>query len=285
LKILNLIRKKLVKIMAQQEEGIVMSFWGHLEELRSHLIRASIAIVLFALGAFVGKDFVFSRIILAPREPMFFTNRMFCSLGELLSVPALCININPLPLQNVDMAGQFTTHVIVSLIAGIIVSAPYIIWELWRFIKPGLQPDERANSRGAVLITSGLFITGILFAYYLILPLTINFLGNYQVSEAVNNHVTLRSYITTVTTLTLAVGIVFELPILIYFLSRIGIMTPVFMRKNRRTAFIIILALSALITPPDVFSQIMVGLPLYLLYEISIGISARVVQAREKALA
>lgn len=264
-----------------REEGTIMTFWSHLEELRAHLIRASVAVVLFAIGAFASKNFIFSHIILAPKEPGFITNRMFCQLSEFISVPALCINRIPVQIINIDMAGQFTTHVITSLIAGLVVAIPYVIWELWRFIKPGLEPREQANSRGAVLITSGLFLTGVLFSYFLIVPLTINFLGSYQVSEMVTNQIALRSYITTITTLVLAVGLVFELPVLVYFLSRVGILTPQFMRKHRRVAFILIIALSAIITPPDVFSQVMVGLPLYVLYEISIGISARVISQRE----
>ncbi|MFO7977723.1 MAG: twin-arginine translocase subunit TatC [Bacteroidales bacterium] len=264
----------------KQVEGSGMTFWNHLEELRSHLIRSSVAIVLFAVGAFASKDFIFSNIILAPKETYFITNRLFCRLADFLSAPALCINMNPVQIINIDMAGQFTTHVITSLIAGLIVAVPYVIWELWRFIKPGLEPNEQANSRGAVLITSGLFLTGVLFSYYLIVPLTINFLGSYQVSNMVTNQIALRSYITTITTLTLAVGIVFELPVFVYFLSRVGILTPEVMRKNRRLAFVLIIALSALITPPDVFSQIMVGLPLFVLYEVSIGISGRVARAK-----
>lgn len=262
------------------EAGSPMTFWSHLEELRGHLIRATIAVVLFALGAFASKDFIFSRIILAPKETYFITNRLFCQLADYLSIPALCINVNPVQIINIDMAGQFTTHVITSLIAGLIISIPYVIWELWRFIKPGLEPHEQANSRGAVFITSGLFITGVLFSYFLIVPLTINFLGSYQVSDMVTNQIALRSYISTITTLTLAVGLVFELPVFVYFLSRVGILTPELMRKNRRVAFILIITLSAIITPPDVFSQIMVGLPLYMLYEVSIGISRRVVARR-----
>jgi sec-independent protein translocase protein TatC len=267
--------------MAQHaEEGAVMTFLSHLEELRGHLIRAAVAVVLFAIGAFASKEFIFSRIILAPKEPHFITNRLFCALGERLSAPALCINIRPVQIINIDMAGQFTTHVVTSLIAGLIVATPYVVWELWRFIRPGLEPRERAHSRGAVLIISGLFLTGVLFSYFLIVPLTINFLGSYQVSAMVTNQIALRSYITTITTLTLAVGLVFELPVFVYFLSRVGVLTPEVMRKNRRLAFVLIIAMSALITPPDVFSQIMVGLPLFVLYEISIGISRRVVAAR-----
>lgn len=253
-----------------------MSFWGHLEELRGHLIRSALAIVAGGIGAFLAKDFIFNIIILAPKEPYFLTNRVFCHISRELSLPALCINASPLKLINIDMAGQFTTHIYTSLIAGLIIAIPYVVWEIWRFIKPGLEPNERAHSSGAVLVTSFLFLTGVTFAFFLIVPLSINFLGSYQVSELVENQVALRSYISLVTTITLATGIVFELPIFVYFLSKTGLLTPAFMKKHRKLAFVLIIALSAIITPPDVFSQIMVSIPLIVLYEISIGICKRV---------
>ncbi|TVQ11107.1 MAG: twin-arginine translocase subunit TatC [Bacteroidetes bacterium] len=253
-----------------------MSFWSHLEELRGHLFRSAIAIFILAVGAFIAKDIVFDHIILAPKEPYFITNRAFCWFARLISTPALCINQNPVEIINIELAGQFKTHIIVSLIVGIIVAFPYILWEFWRFIKPALHPREKANSRGAVLVTSLLFLSGVSFSYFLIAPLTINFLGSYQVSSMVANQIALRSYITTVTMVTFATGIVFELPVIVYFLSRVGLLTPEFMKRNRKVAFILIIGLSAIITPPDVFSQILVGIPLYVLYEISIGISRRV---------
>ncbi len=265
-----------------REDGQAMSFWTHLEELRGHLIRSALAVFLLAIGAFIAKDIIFDFVILAPKEPYFITNRAFCYLAEMISAPALCINKIPVQIINIELAGQFKTHIIVSLIVGIIVAFPFILWEFWKFIKPALHPRERANSRGAVLVTSLLFISGVCFSYFLIAPLTINFLGSYQVSSMVANQIALRSYITTVTMVTFATGIVFELPVIVYFLSRVGLLTPEFMKKNRRTAFILIIALSAIITPPDIFSQILVGIPLYVLYEISIGISKRVNQQREE---
>lgn len=253
-----------------------MSFWGHLEELRGHLIRSALAIVGFAILAFLNKNFIFNYVILAPKEPYFITNRAFCYVSEQLSMPALCINASPLKLINIDMAGQFTTHILTSVIAGLIIAFPYVIYEIWRFIRPGLEANEREHSRGAVFVTSGLFLAGVLFSYFLIVPLSVNFLGSYQVSLLVENQVALRSYISTITTIVLATGIVFELPIFVYFLSKIGILTPEIMKKHRKLAFVLILTLSAIITPPDVFSQIMVGVPLVALYEISIGISKKV---------
>ncbi len=258
----------------------VMSFWSHLDELRNHLIRSFIAVGILAVVAFLNKELIFDNIILAPKEPWFITNRAFCRLAGILSIPALCINIEPVKIINIQMAGQFTTHILISIVGGIIVAIPYLLWELWRFIRPALKPAEKASSRGAVLVMSALFLTGVLFGFFLIAPLAINFLGSYQVSGLVENQIALRSYITTVTTIALGVGLLFELPILVYFFSKTGLLTPRIMRKNRKVAIVIIIALSAIITPPDVISQILVGLPILFLYELSIIISQRVYKKR-----
>jgi sec-independent protein translocase protein TatC len=262
-----------------------MSFWDHLEELRSHLFRAIAAIMIFAIAAFIGKKFVFDYVILAPKDADFITNRVLCRLSEILSIDALCIGNLNLSMQNIQMSGQFMTHMYVSIIVGLIVAAPYVIWEIWRFIMPALHPKEKKHSRGAVVVSSLLFLSGVLFAYFLIVPLTINFLGSYQVSQAVPNQIQLNSYISTVMSVTIAVGIVFELPILVYFLTKVGVVTPSFMKKNRKFMLVIVLVLSAIITPPDIFSQILVCIPLIGLYELSIRISARVYKQREEELA
>ncbi len=262
-----------------------MSFWDHLEELRKHLFRSIAVIMVLAIAAFIGKKFVFDFIILAPKDADFITNRILCRLSEILSIDALCIGNLNLSMQNIQMSGQFMTHMYVSIIAGLIVAAPYVIWELWRFIMPALHPKEKKHSRGAVAVSSLLFISGVLFAYFLIVPLTINFLGSYQVSQDVPNQIQLNSYISTVLSVTIAVGIVFELPILVYFLTKVGVITPAFMKKNRKFMLVIVLVLSAIITPPDIFSQILVCIPLIVLYELSIRISARVYKQREAELA
>ena len=259
-----------------------MSFLEHLEVMRWHLLRSIAAVVIMALVAFVFKDIVFDKIILAPKEPPFPTNRWLCRLGEILNLKRICINQNPFTLQTVKMAEQFAMHIIVSLVAGFIISFPYIFWEFWRFIKPAMYEKEKRTASGAVFYTSLLFMMGVAFGYYLIAPLSVHFLGNYKVSEEVISNPTLRSYVQTVASVTLASGIVFELPILSYFLTKIGLITPEFLKKYRRHSLVLILALSALITPPDIFSQIMVSLPLIVLYEVGIGISRRIVREREE---
>ncbi len=270
--------------MAKKNEG-EMSFLDHLEVMRWHLLRSLAAIIILALVAFVFKEIVFDKIILAPKEPPFPTNRWLCQLGELLGLNRLCINSDPFDLQTVKMAEQFSMHIIVSLVAGIVVAFPYIFWEFWRFIVPALYEKEKRTATGAVFYTSLLFILGVAFGYYIIAPLSVNFLGNYKVSESVISAPTLRSYVQTITSVVLAAGIVFQLPILVYFLSRVGLVTPDFLKRYRRHSLVLIVTLSAIITPPDVFSQVLVALPLMILYEIGIGISKKIVRQQEAEFA
>jgi sec-independent protein translocase protein TatC len=261
---------------APQEEEKVMSFWDHLEELRWHIMRSIIAVLVLAVIAFLNRKIVFDYIILAPSSSDFITNRILCKFGEIIHVSALCIQNLHLQIINISMSGQFLTHMYISTVAGFIVAFPYILYEIWSFVKPALYDKEQKYSKGAVFISSLLFLLGVLFSYFLIVPLTVNFLGNYQVSEAVLNQVSLKSYINTVVSVTFAVGVVFELPILVYFLTKIGVITPDFLTKNRKYMFVVLLILSAIITPPDMFSQIMVVIPLAGLYEVSIKVSKRV---------
>lgn len=259
-----------------------MSFWEHLEVLRWHILRSAIAIVVFSTVAFIYKDIIFDEVILSPKEPGFITSQLLCRLGAWFHINDLCINTKPLKIINTEMAGQFTMHIFISIITGVIIAVPYFLWELWRFIKPALSEKERKHSGGFVVITSLLFLTGVVFSYFLIVPLTINFLGTYYVSENVENYFTLNSYISTITSLSFATGLVFELPVLVYFLTKIGILTPIFLKKYRRHAIVIILIISAVITPPDVFSQAMVAIPLYLLFEVSIYICKIVYRKKHK---
>ncbi|HZH72551.1 MAG TPA: twin-arginine translocase subunit TatC [Mariniphaga sp.] len=261
-----------------------MSFLDHLEELRWHIIRSAIAIMVFAVVAFIFKDFIFDTVILNPRTPEFWTNRMFAQLADLVGTDALRINEKPLELISIQIAGQFLTHIWVSIIAGFIIAAPVVFYEFWKFIKPALYDKEKKYAGGAVFFTSILFIAGILFGYFLIVPLSVHFLGSYNVSGDVVNQINLRSYIGSVTSISLASGVVFLLPIFSFFLSKVGILTPEFMRTYRRHSYVVMLLLSAIITPPDIFSQIMVFVPLFILYEISILISKSVVKKREKEL-
>jgi sec-independent protein translocase protein TatC len=260
-----------------------MSFLEHLEELRWHIIRSVLAIVVFMVVAFVFKSFIFDNIILAPKSPGFWTNRMLCNLGQaLLHNDALCINTKPLSLINIKMSGQLTTHIAVSMVAGVILAFPVILWEFWKFFKPALKDNEAKHARGAVSAASLLFFTGVLFGYYMLSPLSVHFLSSYEISPEVTNEINIRSYIGTLSSICLATGLVFELPIISFFLTKVGIVTPSFLRRYRKHAIVVIFILSAIITPPDVFSQTLVAIPLLMLYEVSIIISGRVMKQKDR---
>lgn len=260
-----------------------MSFLEHLEVLRWHLIRSSLAIVSMALIAFLAKGILFDVILFGPKQANFFTYRLFCSVSrEISNTELFCLDEMPFSILNTKMAGQFSTHIWVALIAGFILAFPYVLYEFWRFVAPGLRSTERRYSRWVMFFGGILFLGGVLFGYYLIVPLSLQFLGSYTISEEVNNLIDLNSYISTVSTVTLASGIIFELPVVIYFLARSGLVTSDFLRKYRRHSIVLILVLSAVITPPDVASQILVSFPILILYEISIRLAKRIEKRRAK---
>ena len=266
-----------------EEDDNAMSFLDHLEVLRWHLIRIAIALVLFAILAFLFKSFVFDTLVLAPVYDSFITYRVFCKLSYLLGLAdKLCFESMSFQLINITMAGQFSMHLIVSMVVGIIAAFPYILYEVWSFIKPALEVKERNYARGIVFWGTLLFSTGVAFGYYIISPLSVQFLGSYKVSSLVENQISLRSYITTITTITLSCGLIFQLPIIVYFLSKLGLLTPKLLKTYRRHAIIAVLLLAAIITPPDISSQVLVAMPLLLLYEISIWISRLVQKKREQ---
>lgn len=262
-----------------------MSYLEHLEKLRWHIIRSIFAILIFAITAFIFKRIVFDEILIAPRTPEFFTNQLLNRIGKALNISALSINTEPFNLISIRMAGQFTAHITISLISGFIIAFPYVFWEFWRFVKPALHKKEKKHARGAVFYTSLLFMLGILFGYFLLAPLAIHFLGTYTTSNQVTNQIYLMSYVSTVASITLASGIVFELPMLVFFLSKVGLVNPRFLIKYRRHSVIIILLLAAIITPPDIISQILVAFPLLALYEVGITISKRLEKKEAKNIA
>jgi sec-independent protein translocase protein TatC len=257
-----------------------LTFWGHLNVLRRHLFRMTIVLVLLAIVMFCLKQYIFDYIILPPKSNTFITNQWFCRIAQRFHIDALCGSENSLQIINVNMAGQFTTHIYISLMMALIMGAPYLIWELWRFVKPALKKNEKKHAGIFIFNASLLFYIGVLFSYFLIAPLTISFLGDYHVSSEITNMINLNSYISTIMNLMLSVGLVFELPVIVYFLSKLGIVTPQLMKKYRKAMIVVILLVAAIITPPDAFSQIVVAIPLYLLYEASIFISKRAVPAQ-----
>lgn len=254
-----------------------MSFLDHLEALRWHIIRSAAAVVIFGALAFFFSDIIFDGILLAPKYSDFPTYRFFCWLSEaLFHNDSICLKDLDFQLISTQMSGQFTTHIMVAFVTGLVLAFPYLLWEIWRFIKPALYQNERQYANGLVFWGSFLFALGISFGYFVITPLSVYFFGNYQISDLVANQITVSSFISTVVTTTFGSGLVFEMPIVIYFLAKIGIVSPEFLRRTRKISYVVILIVAAIITPPDVTSQVIVSIPLFLLYEISIFIAARV---------
>jgi sec-independent protein translocase protein TatC len=278
------IEEQSTKKSKKKEPKAEMSFLDHLETLRWHIIKSVIAIFTFSIGAFIAKDFIFDSIIFAPKNPDFWSNRMMGKLAEFVGVDALRINVHELQLININMSGQFMVHIWTAIIAGFIIAFPYVIYQFWSFIKPALYENERKHATGAVFFMTILFFLGVLFGFYLIVPLSVDFLGRYSISDVVVNQINILSYISTVTSIVLAGGVIFELPVIAFFLSKVGILTPKFMKTYRKHSYVVLLVLSAIITPPDMFSQIMVCIPLVMLYEVSIVISKRVQKANERKI-
>ena len=261
-----------------------MSFIDHIEELRWHIIRSIIAVVVGATIAFIKFNWIFDTIILGPSKPEFVSYRWFCALGKALHIDSFCMQNAEFTFQSQELSGQFMTALSSSMMIGFILAFPFIFWEFWKFLKPALKPEEAKYARGIVLWTSLLFFLGISFSYFVIVPFTVNFFAGYKISDRIQNIFTISNYYDTLSNLTLSIGLVFELPIIVFFLSRVGIVTPKFLKKQRRYAYFIIFIVAEIITPPDWFSCFLVAIPMWGLYEASIGISRRAMDARNKRL-
>ena len=261
-----------------------LSFWEHIDVLRFYIITSLIAIVLCAIAAFFFKSFLFDTVILGPSRDDFATYKVLCWFGRLLEMDELCVRNFKMSFINIELGGQFRYHLLISVVSGFIVACPFIVWQLWLFIKPALYQKELKYGRKAVYYLTGLFLTGVLFGYYVVVPLSVNFLATYELSSQLVNQITIGSYISIVTTLTLSMGIVFELPILVFFLAKIGLLSPGFLTRNRKYAIVVIFIAAGFITPSsDMFSMILVALPLLVLFEISIIICKKVALKNEKA--
>ena len=270
----------------KQNAGGEMSFLDHLEELRWLLVRCTIAIILGGCVAFAFSGFIFDEIIFAPKDGDFITYRIFCQLANEYNLDkSFCIKELPFEIQSRSMDGQFSTDIWTSITAGFILAFPFILWQFWKFIGPALYDKEKKYAVVFIITTSLLFFIGVLFGHYLITPLSLNFLANYQISDAVKNDIDLNSYLSLVKTTAISCGLVFELPIIMYFLAKIGLVSAEFLRKYRRYAYVIILIIAAIVTPPDVVSQTIVTIPLIILYEVSILIAARMDKNRKRETA
>ena len=251
-----------------------MSFLDHLEDLRWHILRALMGIVFAGSIAFIFKDYIFDNIIFGPKDPNFITYRLLCEFSNLIGLnDSFCITELPFRIQSRTVSGQFSAHIMTSIAAGFVISFPYVLYQFWSFISPGLYSNEKKYAKGFIFVSSLLFFIGVSFGYYVVCPLSINFLGNYSVSQEVFNDFDLSSYISLVRASALSAGIIFELPIIIYFLTKVGFVTPEILVKYRKYALVFVLILAAIITPPDVASQIIVAIPILILYKISIYIS------------
>ena len=252
-----------------------MGFLDHLEDLRWHIIRSFLAVVIGAIAAFCKIEWIFDTIILGPAHDSFISYKWFCNLGKFLHINSFCLDKVNMSFQNTAVAGQFMMSMSVSLMVGFVCAFPYIFWEFWRFVKPALKESELKHARGIVFWCSSLFFLGVVFSYYIVVPYTINFFGNYRLSPLIPNIVKMDDYYDTVSTLVIAMGAVFELPVIVFFLTRIGLITPAFLRKQRRMAVLVLFIIAEIITPPDLFSCFLVFIPLYILFEVSVAISDR----------
>jgi sec-independent protein translocase protein TatC len=279
---------KAIKDKGNELEG-EMSFFEHLEALRWHLIRAAFAVVIFAVVAYAYYEYIFENVIMAPTHTTFWAYRMMCGMGTLFQslLPSLfqakdfCVDSIHVTLINTEMAGQFTLKINSSLMIGLVLGIPYLFWELWRFIKPALHEKERKAASGFVFYASLLFLLGVMFGYFIITPLSIRFLAGFIVIPDIKNYFDVDSYLSSVATLTLATGVVFQLPILVYIVSSLGFLTPKLMRSSRRYAIIIILVIAAVVTPtPDALTMTVVAIPLFVLYELSIVVAGIVEKRR-----
>ena len=253
-----------------------MSFFEHIEELRWHLLRAALSVLVVTVVVFLLKNFVFQYVILGPTSPDFITYRLFCEYA-----PQFCFYPEHLQIITRDIQEQFLSHIKVSLWLGFIVAFPYILFEVWRFIRPGLYKKEIVAARGMVFVCSFLFLTGVSFGYFIITPIAVTFLSSYSVSPDIANTTTLAALVNSITMFTIPVGLIFETPVILYFLAKIGLVSSAFLIQYRKHSFVFIIILAAIITPsPDVFSQMLVAIPLYLLYEVSIIVVKRIDKER-----
>jgi|SRR6478736_732601 len=260
-----------------------MSFLDHLEELRWHVVRSVVAIMVFMIAAFFFTPWIFQNIVFAPARVDFITFKWLCQIGHFTgSIDALCVKEIPFKVQSRYMTGQFTMQFMSAFVIGLIVAFPYVVWELWSFVRPGLHRKEKSGSKGAVAAVSFLFAMGVSFGYFILCPLMVWVFSTYSISDMIVNEFDITSYVQTIVALTFGSGLLFQLPVVVFFLTKIGILTPQFMRTYRKHAVIVILIVAAIITPPDPLSQTIISIPLYLLYEISIFICAIEVKNKKK---
>lgn len=254
-----------------------MSFLDHLEELRWRLVRSAIAILILGVGIWVFMEWILENLFLSMRYPSFPTFKLMCD------TMGVCVESIEIKMQSTELLGQFSYAIMMSIMGGIVLSFPFLFYQLWSFVKPGLKKNEMGIAKGIVFYVSILFFTGILFGYFIVAPLCIQFFGNFQMSEDIENIFTINSYMGTIISSVFYSGLLFLLPVVTYLFTKLGVITPEYLKKYRKHAIVGILILSALITPPDLISQVIVGVPIVILYEVGVLISKRVVRKQKKA--
>ncbi|MFN0214016.1 MAG: twin-arginine translocase subunit TatC [Saprospiraceae bacterium] len=268
----------------QHDKRGEMTFFDHIIELRKHILRSVLAIAVVAIVCFLNKEFVFNTLIFGPKNPDFPTYRVICSFSHWVGAgDAMCFTPPKFNIITRELGEVLMQHLYISFCLGIIGAFPFIFWEFWKFVRPGLNDVEQKAVRGIVGICTLLFLLGVAFGYYIIAPFSISFLAGYSV-EGIDVSPTLSSYVTYMTMFTLPMGLVFEMPVMAYFFAKIGLLGAAFMRNYRRHAIVVILIVAAIITPPDVVAQTLVTIPLFGLYELSILVVQRVQRKREKLL-
>ncbi len=274
------------KIRGQDSDESEMSFIDHLEALRWHVVRSIFAILLFGVVFFIFIDWIFDNVIMGPTRNDFISYRVLCSLSHTLRLgDSLCMPPMELNLQVTSVSGTFMSSITIAFAGGLLFALPYVLWEVWRFVKPALKPEELNYTRGVIFWISLFFFMGASFGYFLMAPFTFNFLANYKIgTEGILLYRPMLSdYLDSLIDITLGAGLAFELPMASWILSKMGLVTPKFLRTYRKYAYVALLVIAAIITPsPDWGSQLIVVIPLVLLYELSILISARVNKAAEK---
>jgi sec-independent protein translocase protein TatC len=274
---------KLFKKKPASEPKAEMSFIEHIDELRKHLFRSVIAIVLGAIVMAVYNNFIVKKILMGPTHPDFPTYYYLCKLGERLGLGSkLCLSSINVKMQSNAVAGQFSVYLNVILIGGFIIAFPYIFWQFWKFVKPALKRNELHGTRGVIFWVSTLFFIGVLFGYFIVAPYTINFFANFKLDDNIENFWTIASYFNTMVPLILGSGIAFQLPLVLYFLAKIDVVSSAFLRKYRKHAILIIVIATSIITPPDMLSTIICSIPLIFLYEISIFLCVKVEKKKQK---
>ena len=253
-------------------ENQQMSFLQHLDELRWRLVRIAIAVISVAVVLWIYQEWVMNHVFLVLKEKEFITFKLLCAYF------GVCVSDTTVKMQSMTVSGQFNYAMMMSIMGGLIITAPYIFYQIWSFIKPGLKKNELRAAKGLVFYVSLCFFLGVLFGYFVVAPLTVQFFGSFQISPEIENNFTVGSYMGTVISTVFYTGILFLLPIVSYILTKIGLIGPEFLKKYRRHAIVVILIISAVITPPDMLSQIIVSIPIIVLYEIGIVVSTRTIK-------